>query len=390
MSLAEQIMEIVGYSCRLVSHYHPFVVNYFVVQYFFVVVSPVFFVRRTVVVLPFPADLKATLGRCPSPACLYLGTDTFLCQQQAAFYLALGLALRRLDHRGSTLLGFNPKILISVMIASDVVTTIIQIAGAALIGVAESDQYQGKKFSLTSSQANNILLAGLAIQMASFFAFLCLLVFVIVRSERTFTAAHLPRRFSTFLFTASLLVFLRTTFRLAETAQGVFGPASRSEALFGTLEYLPVILAVGLYAAVPLAELLPVDVDDDRYETSSDARTLSMRQATKETRTLDLRGASTRGSDAGRNGNGASSDEEKEIEAGDLERASEVSPSSPASSTSGAGEGGRRADELRETDEDEGVVTDESPTTMVEHGSLRSRKGSGIERSGSYGGRKTE
>lgn len=44
VSLAKQIMEIVGYSCRLVSHYHPFVVNYFVVQYFFVVVSPVFFV----------------------------------------------------------------------------------------------------------------------------------------------------------------------------------------------------------------------------------------------------------------------------------------------------------------------------------------------------------
>lgn len=41
-----QIMEIVGYSCRLVSHYHPFVVDYFVVQYFFIVCSPVFFVRR--------------------------------------------------------------------------------------------------------------------------------------------------------------------------------------------------------------------------------------------------------------------------------------------------------------------------------------------------------
>ncbi|BGP40639.1 hypothetical protein JCM10450v2_004634 [Rhodotorula kratochvilovae] len=241
------LCEIVGYASRLVSHYHPFVVNYFIIQYFFIVVSPVFF--------------------------------------QAAFYVALGMGLRRLDHRGSTLLRFNPKILIVAMIVADVVTTIIQIAGAALIGVAESSRFSNGSAKITSDQANDILLAGLAMQTASFFAFLVLLGMCIWRSARTFTAAHLPKKFSLLLFISSLLVFLRTTFRLAETAQGVFGPASTSEALFGTLEYLPVILAVAIYAAVPLENQLPIDVDDERYESS-----LNERQATKEARTIDLRG----------------------------------------------------------------------------------------------------
>ncbi|GAA6054591.1 hypothetical protein JCM3770_000067 [Rhodotorula araucariae] len=284
------LCEIVGYASRLVSHYHPFVVNYFIIQYFFIVVAPVFFA--------------------------------------AAFYLALGLGLRRLDHRGSTLLRFNPKILIIVMIVSDTVTTIIQIAGAALIGVAESSRFSNGSAKITSDQANDILLAGLALQTASFLAFLVLLAMCIWRSARTFTAAHLPKQFSILLFLSSLLVFLRTTFRLAETAQGVFGPASTSEALFGTLEYLPVILAVAIYAAVPLETQLPIDVDDDRYESSMDER-----QATKEARTIDLRGGDADG---------------------------DASESSPSRSRSNGG--------LRESDEDEGVVSDASPSTVVERG----------------------
>lgn len=41
----------------------------------------------------------------------------------------------------------------------------------------------------------------------------------------------------------SLLVFLRTLFRLAETAQGLWSFASTHESLFGTLEFAPVASA---------------------------------------------------------------------------------------------------------------------------------------------------
>ncbi|TKA52154.1 hypothetical protein B0A53_04998 [Rhodotorula sp. CCFEE 5036] len=321
---------------------------------------------------------------------------------QGAFYLALGTALRRLDHHGSTLLRFEPRILVAAMVISDVVTTIIQVVGAALIGVAEAATYSASRTSsLSSSQANDILLAGLAIQTASFLAFLILLALCIFRSHRTFSAAHLPRQFSTTLFLASLLVFLRTTFRLAETAQGVFGVASRSEALFGCLEYLPVILAISLFAAVPLHDILPLDYDDEK-SLRSDTRSMSMRQPTKENRTLDLRGTSTHGSELNggggrnglrnRNGNGAAVVSEKMMTSG-LDQSGQGMEGDDDDDDDGDGFAAEkraaaermRARELsqqqqqqregaptfasegiiREADEDEGVVTDESPTTMV-------------------------
>ncbi|GAA5987677.1 hypothetical protein JCM10908_007168 [Rhodotorula pacifica] len=333
--------EIVGYASRLFAHYHPFTINYYIVQYFFIVVSPVFF--------------------------------------QGAFYMALGIALRRLDHHGSTLLRFEPRILVAAMVISDVVTTIIQVVGAALIGVAEAATYSASRTSsLSSSQANVILLAGLAIQTASFCAFLILLGLCIYRSHRTFSAAHLPRQFSSTLFLASLLVFLRTTFRLAETAQGVFGFASRSEALFGCLEYLPIILAISLFAAVPLHDVLPYDYDDEKSFRSSNSRTMSMRQPTKENRTLDLRGTSTHGSEiGGRSGEGSRSgsgnnsprngavsekgrEKQEEEEEDDGFAAEKRAAAERMHSRGSASEG------IREGDEDEGVVTDESPTTMVD------------------------
>jgi hypothetical protein len=199
------LCEVVGYAARLSASKNAFIVVKFVVQYFFIVVAPVFF--------------------------------------QAAFYIALADALRLLEGGGRTLLGFNPKILVAVMITADVVTTIVQICGAALIGVAESSTYRdGKSSTVTSDQANDILLAGLSLQVsrvpyvcphcitadsipepsqtASFLAFLILLAVCISRSRKTSIAARLPGRFTAILFLASLLVFLRTTFRLAETAEG--------------------------------------------------------------------------------------------------------------------------------------------------------------------------
>ncbi|GAA6032378.1 hypothetical protein JCM8097_008145 [Rhodosporidiobolus ruineniae] len=264
--------EIVGYSCRLQSHFHPFYVNYFIVQYFFIVISPVFY--------------------------------------QAALYIALAQALRRLDHFGSTLLRFEPRILMWVMVVADVVTTIIQVVGAALIGVAESARFSSRSSSLSSDAANDILLAGLAVQTASFLAFIILLGMCIWRSHRTFTAAHLPKRFSLLIFTSATLLLLRTTFRLAETAQGVFGFASSHEALFGTLEYLPVILAISLWAALSLEETLPIDVNDDPASPSAESgRTFSMRQTTS----MKLGRTSTRGSASPR---GSSRDRDREEESG--------------------------------------------------------------------------
>lgn len=48
----------------------------------------------------------------------------------------------------------------------DVVTTALQICGAALIGVSESRRANGEESPISTESANNILLAGLAIQVS--------------------------------------------------------------------------------------------------------------------------------------------------------------------------------------------------------------------------------
>jgi hypothetical protein len=76
----------------------------------------------------------------------------------------------------------------------------------------------------------------------------------------------------------SLLILLRTVFRLAESAQGrsipiqacnallaeehhvgFFGYASTHESLFGCLEYLPVILVLGVWSGLPPSRFLGGD-----------------------------------------------------------------------------------------------------------------------------------
>lgn len=117
-------------------------------------------------------------------------------------------------------------------------------AGAALIGKAESDRND-------PTMANNILLAGLAFQTFAFLVFLIVLGFfvaVLARDRAIGPKLGGKRTFIIALYTASVLIFLRLIFRLAETSQGVLGYLSTHEAFFGALEFAPVVLAVWILA----------------------------------------------------------------------------------------------------------------------------------------------
>ncbi|KAI9794006.1 MAG: hypothetical protein M1816_006631 [Peltula sp. TS41687] len=201
------LMEIVGYIARsFSSKKDPYNVNYFVIQYFFIVVAPVFF--------------------------------------SAAIYTILTKLMRRTTIVGgghsssSNLLPINPRPLLSIFIISDVIATVVQIAGAASIGAAESKRRD-------PTTANNILLAGLAFQVFTFLVFLVLLVLFLYRARKVVTAALMP--FSAALLVATCLIYLRTCFRLAETAEGLGGTLSTHEVFFGCLEFAPVVVAVFLF-----------------------------------------------------------------------------------------------------------------------------------------------
>ncbi|CZT05998.1 related to YER185w, Rta1p [Rhynchosporium graminicola] len=204
------VMEVVGYVFRAFSsRKDPYRVTFFVVQYFLIVTAPVLISASIYVCLTRIVGWAGDAG-------LDLSTRSVLLRK---------------------------KVVLWTFITIDVFCTILQITGAGMIGGATSN---GKD----PSTANNILLAGLAIQTAAYFLYLLLLSFVIVAIYRDRDMALKLNKspFLLMLAAASILIFIRTVFRLAETSQGVFGHLSSHEAYFGGLEFAPVVIAVLILA----------------------------------------------------------------------------------------------------------------------------------------------
>jgi hypothetical protein len=203
-------MEAVGYAFRSLSaKKDPYHITYFVLQYFFIITAPVF--------------ITASIYVCLNKLIAWSRTVTHFERNRA---------------------WLKPRFILWGFVTADIITTIMQVAGAALVGHAESDQKD-------PTTANNILLAGLAIQSFAFFTFLLLLGALIgslVSDHAVGRALGEKRPFFIALMVASLLIFLRILFRLAETAQGIFGYLMVHEAFYGALEFAPVIVAVWMLA----------------------------------------------------------------------------------------------------------------------------------------------
>ena len=159
----------------------------------------------------------------------------------AGIYAVFSVLIKRVGKEYSFL---SPKWVLAIFVSSDAVMTIVQIAGAALIGAAESKDKDPNTGRL-------ILMAGLAIQVASFFVFLILLGDFLHRSRKVLWGRQGEmggkRAFIVAFVTATLLVYLRTCFRLAEVAQGVEAYLFTHEAFFACLEFAPIAGAMLLF-----------------------------------------------------------------------------------------------------------------------------------------------
>lgn len=196
--LVGTLMEIIGYIFRVLSSQQdPYSVPWFVVQYFFIVVAPVFF--------------------------------------SAAIYTLASVIINICGRRYALL---HPKAVLWGFVACDVVATIVQVAGAALVGVA----YSNRKNPTTP---NNILLAGLAFQSFTFAVFLVVLLCMLVKLK--VALVRIDKGFQVALIVATLAVYLRTVFRLAETAEGLMAQLATHEVFFGCLEFLPIVVAVFIF-----------------------------------------------------------------------------------------------------------------------------------------------
>ena len=204
------IMEVVGYAFRSLSaKVDPYNVLDFVLQYFFIVVAPVFF--------------------------------------SAAIYTILSVLINRLGRQYAPL---SPRLILIIFITCDVISTIVQVMGAALIGVKESKRE-------SPDMPNHILTAGLAFQVLTFAIFIALTSVFLWRarghvgSRRKSEMANGPvvRRDFVFAFMlATVMVYLRTCFRLAESAQGAKATLFTHEIYFGCLEFAPIVIAVYVLA----------------------------------------------------------------------------------------------------------------------------------------------
>jgi hypothetical protein len=192
--------EFVGYVARALSaRRDPYHLLYFILNYFFIVTAPVFLA--------------------------------------AGVYTVLSALIRRLGS-GYSFLG--PRIILWFFITSDVIATVTQVAGAALIGVRQSNRED-------PTTANNILLAGLAYQVFSITVFVILVASFFFRARNALRASRLA--VFAFVFSiATIMIYLRTIFRLAETSEGLNGPLQSNEIFFACLEFAPVALAVLLFA----------------------------------------------------------------------------------------------------------------------------------------------
>jgi hypothetical protein len=206
------LMEVVGYVFRaLSSNKDPYRITYFVVEYFLIVTAPVL--------------ISASIYVCLTKLITWAESEGTDISSRSRF--------------------LSRKFILWIFISIDVVTTLMQVTGAGLIGGSTSKQKD-------STTGNNILLAGLAIQTAAFAIFLVLLTvvtFVICGNRRLIEKMRRAKSpFLAILPIASVLVFVRTIFRLVETSQGVFGYLSTHEGFFAGLEFAPMVVAVWLLA----------------------------------------------------------------------------------------------------------------------------------------------
>ena len=153
----------------------------------------------------------------------------------AAIYTVITVMNNRVGRQYAPL---PPKVILWFFITCDVVATVVQIIGASLVGVAYS---KGKD----PNTPNHVLLAGLAFQVFSFAVFVICLSAFLYKARKATTPAF--KQFSVALFAATLAVYLRTCFRLAETAEGLEKLLSTHEVFFGCLEFLPIVVMVYVF-----------------------------------------------------------------------------------------------------------------------------------------------
>lgn len=161
------------------------------------------------------------------------------------FYAAIEYVLfGRLMHAvGDQYSLLKPKLVAWVFIISDVISFFIQAGGAGML-------ISGSKDAQSAQTAENILLGGLGVNLASF-AIFCLLIFVFDyrtrKSPPAFPSGSLCekgwRQFLYAIYISSFLVLIRQIYRVVEFSQGFVGYLAVHEVYFYIFDTIMIFAA---------------------------------------------------------------------------------------------------------------------------------------------------
>ncbi|CAG5182889.1 uncharacterized protein ALTATR162_LOCUS10385 [Alternaria atra] len=184
----------------------------------------------------------------------------------ATIYMTLGRLIRALDATHHAVL--NPRWTTKIYVVIDIGSFVCQIMGSAMQTSGDPD---GVK------QGNTIVIAGLGTQLVAF-AFFILMAVVFHRrlnNEPTSTSlrTHVKwQRYMWALYSVSMLVVVRSIFRLAEFVEGPESKVYQTEAylyifdaalMFGVVATMAILHPGFLFRAVRKAEMLPIGDDDE-------------------------------------------------------------------------------------------------------------------------------
>ncbi|KAJ5645569.1 RTA1 domain protein [Penicillium longicatenatum] len=209
------ILEVLGYIGRIMLHNNPFNFNSFLLYLICLTIAPAFF--------------------------------------SAAIYICLG---KIITVYGDNIARFRPRTYTIAFVSFDIASLLMQSVGGALTSIADDDQRSLQQTGI------NIMIAGLAFQVASLFIFIVLGSEFALRVHRSpksefsdFNGLRQSRKWTMFIYClilATLTIFIRSIFRVAELKGGFGSALANNEVDLMVLESTMVSIAcIALTAAHP-------------------------------------------------------------------------------------------------------------------------------------------
>ncbi|KZT62425.1 hypothetical protein CALCODRAFT_407356, partial [Calocera cornea HHB12733] len=167
----------------------------------------------------------------------------------AAEYILLG---RIMGYVGARFSLFRPGLVSWVFIISDAISFLIQVGGAAALLAKPDTGPNSTPAQLQNAQnllnlGDNILLAGLAVNLGSFVIFIVQVTWFDYKTRTQGAPGGRWRTLLWALYVSSVLVLIRQVYRVIEFSQGWFGFLPTHEGYFFGLDSLVILLASAVY-----------------------------------------------------------------------------------------------------------------------------------------------